>query len=462
MSSVVNIEFEEGTLLLSGGEGLQIPFEQWCIYDNRVDCWRADASAYADIVKFLYRNKIVYEDNARKYETLNLRLNGDKSARDYQQEAIEAWCRQEKRGIIVLPTGTGKTFVAQLAIERVQRSTIIIVPTIDLMVQWTRQLEEAFNTKVAMFGGGAHEFASITVTTYDSALLTVDSHGGEFGLMIVDECHHLPGNTYRHIAKAAIAPYRLGLSATPERNDLGDDNQLEELLGNICYRKDIRDLTDNVLASYRTERLYVELSTEEFEAYHSNRDIYLTFIRRHGIPINTKQGWSQFLIAAYKHAGGREALRAFFTQKRIALSGRAKIEKIWDLLKQHRQNRIIIFTADNRTAYEIGERFRLPVLTHHTKPGERKDFLERFRTGEYMCLVTSKVLNEGVDVPEADVGIVVSGSGSIREHVQRLGRILRPSAAKTAVLYEIISFGTNEFSISDRRRQHSAYERSDN
>ena len=84
--------------------------------------------------------------------------------------------------------------------------------------------------------------------------------------------------------------------------------------------------------------------------------------------------------------------------------------------------------------------------------------LARFRSGEHPILVTSKVLNEGVDVPEASVGIVVSGSGSTREHVQRLGRILRKSQGKQAVLYELVSRNTSEYHVSERRRQHSAYE----
>ena len=101
------------------------------------------------------------------------------------------------------------------------------------------------------------------------------------------------------------------------------------------------------------------------------------------------------------------------------------------------------------------------MLTHHTKAAERKNFLDAFREGRYPVLVTSKVLNEGIDVPEASVGVVVSGSGSTREHVQRLGRILRPVDGKRAVLYELISKGTSEFYVSDRRRQHRAYQRSD-
>ena len=99
------------------------------------------------------------------------------------------------------------------------------------------------------------------------------------------------------------------------------------------------------------------------------------------------------------------------------------------------------------------------MITHKTRPPERKEFLDRFRSGEYRVLVTSKVLNEGVDVPEAAVGIVVSGSGSSREHVQRLGRILRASEGKRAELYELVSEGTSEMGVSERRRKHRAYER---
>ena len=148
-------------------------------------------------------------------------------------------------------------------------------------------------------------------------------------------------------------------------------------------------------------------------------------------------------------------------QREIARAGKGKLDLLWQLINEHSQERILIFTADNQTAYQIGQRFRLPVLTHHTKIAERRSLLDAFRKGDLPVLVTSKILNEGVDVPEASVGIVVSGSGSIREHVQRLGRILRPAAGKQAVLYELISAGTSESYVSERRRHHRAYERPD-
>lgn len=98
------------------------------------------------------------------------------------------------------------------------------------------------------------------------------------------------------------------------------------------------------------------------------------------------------------------------------------------------------------------------MITHRTKPGERKEFLDLFRAGTYTVLVTSKVLNEGVDVPAVAVGIILSGSASVREHVQRLGRILRPAPGKEqALLYELVSAGTSEEGVSARRREHKAY-----
>ena len=99
------------------------------------------------------------------------------------------------------------------------------------------------------------------------------------------------------------------------------------------------------------------------------------------------------------------------------------------------------------------------MITHKTKAAERKEFLDRFRDGTYTVIVTSKVLNEGVDVPEASVGIVVSGSGSTREHVQRLGRILRSAKGKQAELFELVSQGTGEYYTSERRRSNRAYRR---
>ncbi|MBR0459688.1 MAG: DEAD/DEAH box helicase family protein [Victivallales bacterium] len=460
MNAPVTIRFQAGTLLLEAPQEASFPFLERCVWDSRVSCWRAPAIAYADIVLALYREHIPYDDQARAYETLSLQSHDSRTPRPYQQEALQTWLAAQRRGVVVLPTGTGKTVVAHLAMMACQRSTLVVVPTIDLMTQWTSQLEKTFCCPVGMLGGGSHDVLPLTVSTYDSALLQMEFIGNRFGLLVVDECHHLPSGMYQQLARAAIAPYRLGLSATPERND-GEDTALDELLGPICYRKDITDMEDGYLAPYSTILLPVQLPQDDWNEYQRQRAIYVQFVRQHRINLSSPQGWGQFLRACTRMPGGREAFTAYLAQKRIALGNQSKVQKVWELLLKHRGERILIFTADNHTAYLIGERFLLPVITHHTKAIERKEMLECFRAGEYPVLVTSKVLNEGVDVPEASVAIVVSGSGSTREHVQRLGRILRPSPGKSAILYEIITANTSESYTSDRRRQNSAYERFD-
>ena len=105
----------------------------------------------------------------------------------------------------------------------------------------------------------------------------------------------------------------------------------------------------------------------------------------------------------------------------------------------------------------MSSRFLVPAITHQTKPRERRAFLEAFASGALPVLATSRVLNEGVDVPSASVAVVLSGTATVREHVQRLGRILRPAPGKLAILYEVVTQGTTEEQVSARRRQHDAY-----
>ena len=160
----------------------------------------------------------------------------------------------------------------------------------------------------------------------------------------------------------------------------------------------------------------------------------------------------------YRSAEGRNAIRSFAIQKQISLSAEGKMKALAEILTRHNESRILIFTNDNKTAYYISCLFLLPLITHETKAKERKKILENFRNGSWPFLVNSRVLNEGVDVPEANVAVIISGTATVREHVQRLGRILRKQSGKTAILYEIVTADTGEVFTSRRRRGHIAYE----
>lgn len=457
MGTPLKIDFDKGTLILQNvPESLQSQLPD-ILWDERTLTHRAPAYRYRHIISQLRAHDLPYEDTARQFTVKEFANQKQVSPYPYQSEAIDAWHANGKRGVISLPTGAGKTFIAILLIADTQRPTLVHVPTIDLMHQWYEVLKEHFGQEVGLYGGGQHELQDLTVTTYQSAVMHAPHYGNRFGLAIYDECHHLPGDQYQYAAISSIAPFRLGLTATPERVD-GKESRLYALVGECCYEAQVQELSGKTLSEYRVVTIAVNMQDTERIQYEEARRTYLDFLKKARINMGTSRGWNTFLWKSSQSEEGRVAFKAYLTQKQLSFASTAKQEWVWKLIQRHRGDRILIFTQDNDTAYQIGTRFFLPVLTHQTKLKERNAFLNGFRDGTFSILVTSKVLNEGVDVPEANVAIIVSGSGSVREHVQRLGRILRKREGKQAVLYELISKKTSEQFVNKRRRQHHAYQ----
>lgn len=455
---MTTLQYELGTLLLDGALGDIGQVWPAFRFDSRTKQWRAPGFCYRDVVLKAIEDKISLVDRARSYQALELRLKEAIIPRPHQSGALAAWQQQGSRGVVALPTGAGKTILAVLAMVAKQRPTLVVVPTIDLLLQWQNVLKKFFGTEIGALGGGWKEILPVTVATYDSAYLSIESIGNRFGLIIFDECHHLPSTQYQMIARASIAPFRLGLSATVERAD-GKEEMIYELLGDLCYEGQIREMVETVLAPYDVVSVEVPLTAEEKDAYQKARGIYTSFIKNNRISFSGPEGWQDFIKKSATLPGGKAAMEAWREQKRLAQAATGKMDELWNIFMKHRGDRIIVFTQDNAMAYQIGKNFVLPVLTHQTRPKERKQMLEYFRQGSIDVLVTSKVLNEGVDVPEASIGVVISGSATVREHVQRLGRILRHQEGKRAVLYEVISKDTNEFYVNKRRRNHHAYQR---
>jgi superfamily II DNA or RNA helicase len=108
-------------------------------------------------------------------------------------------------------------------------------------------------------------------------------------------------------------------------------------------------------------------------------------------------------------------------------------------------------------AREISLRFLVPCLLNHCGKRERLEVLQGFAGGAYPVLVANQVLDEGVDLPQVNVAVVVGGTASTRQAKQRLGRILRKSGECRAVLYEVVCAGTREVQRSRRRRKSDAY-----
>lgn len=441
--------YDRGTLVLEGispPDGVREAFA----FDARVDVWRAPAYLYSQLLPHLRGH--LSANHAPSYKRLGLALLPSHTPYRHQDEALAAWKAAKGCGLVVLPTGAGKSLVGLMAMEWAGRSTLVVVPTLDLMHQWYAMLKAAFpDTRIGLIGGGYHEVEDLSVSTYDSAAIHAEKLGNRYGLLVFDEVHHLPSEFYRPAAMFSLAPYRLGLTATPERSDLRHEDLLW-LVGPLAYRREAAQLAGHVLAPYRVERIYVELSPSERQAYQKALEERDGFLRAQGISLGSLEGWSEFVKRSARSEAGRRAMKAHREARRIASAAPAKLRALEVILARHAHHKILLFTEDNDTAYTISRRYLIPCLSHQTKVKERQEMLERFRSGEYRALVTSKVLNEGVDVPDASVGVVLSGSSVARELVQRLGRIIRRAEGKQAVLYEIIAKSTREERVSERRR----------
>ncbi|NEO43576.1 MAG: DEAD/DEAH box helicase, partial [Moorea sp. SIO4A3] len=263
---------------------------------------------------------------------------------------------------------------------------------------------------------------------------------------------HLPTDFYKVIAEYAIAPYRLGLTATPDRSD-GRHWDLNGLIGPEVYRKSPDQLAGLALADHKVIQIKVKLSQKERDRYNSCMALRNDFLRTSNIHLGSIKGWQQFVIASARSQSGRRAMLAHREAKEIALGTDGKLRILLDLLAQHYPEKMLIFTNGNATLYRISQELLIPAITHQTPVKERHDILKRFREGEYRCLAASHVLNEGVDVPDARVAIILSGTGSSREYIQRLGRVLRKGkdGEKVALLYEVVAEDTSEERTSWRR-----------
>ncbi|CAN5512820.1 DEAD/DEAH box helicase family protein [soil metagenome] len=452
---MIDLTYDSGTLVATGNFSSTLP--EPFVWDDRTQQWRAPAGAYRKAVLELRASETPHKDNAAKFTRLQLESRVALEPRPYQKEALGAWRKAGLRGVVALPTGAGKTAVAMQAMSRTERSALVVVPTLTLLKQWYSVLSDAFgdSVQVGLLGGGYHEVTPLTVTTYDSAYIHAERYGDRFALVVYDEVHHLPADKYAVIPKMLLAPYSLGLSATPERPD-GGHELLPELVGGICYRRSPEDLAGTYLAPYELVRIPIELTAHERYDYAQAEAIYKDFLHKHQLSMRSPEDWQRFiLVAATSHSGGREALLAARRRREIQAGAMRKVVTLETLLRRHWDDKCIIFTKSVEEVYALSRRFLIPGITYETPARERKEILDRFREGRYRSIIASDVLNEGVDVPDANVAVILAGSASHREYVQRLGRILRPKDGKQATLYELVTTGTGEESSSRRRRERA-------
>ena len=444
------LTWDRGTVVMSGDVPDQIKSLSFVKFDPRVGRYRALAVYYPRIKAVLDSLGVPYEDRVFEPVCKSLEPVKRPSLRPYQEEALRRWLKG-RRGIVVLPTGAGKTYVAIEAVATLGEATLVVVPTVELVKQWERRLSEYFPGRVGVWYGEEKKEMCITVITYDSAYISIEQLGNKYPFLVFDEVHHLPSESYRQIAELSPAPHRLGLTATPERAD--DLHMLlPELVGPVVYRMAVSEAAGKYLAEFDVEVVKVGLSEEEMKRYKELEAIYKGYIRAKGLRFRSPSDFSKLVMLAGRSPEARRALEAWHEMRRILFESRSKVDAVADILRRHPDSKVLIFTEYTALAREVSRRYLIPEVTYDTPDQERELVIEMFRRGEIRAIVTGKVLDEGIDVPDVDVVVILGGTSSSRQYIQRIGRALRLKPHK-AKIYEVITAKTREVDISRRRRK---------
>jgi superfamily II DNA or RNA helicase len=445
----MRLVFDRGTLLLLDAEQPSLLADlPGALWDPRVHALRCPARLHERIVSELRKRLVPFTDELAAPSDGG--LHAAVELRPYQEAALAAWNLSGRRGVVVLPTGSGKTRVAVAAMAHTGIATLCLVPTRVLLDQWARAIEELTGVAPGRLGDGEREVKPVTVATFESGWRHMHQLGDRFGLLIVDEVHHFGCGVRDEALDMSSAQQRLGLTATPPAGKAAA--RLGELLGPVIYELRLDELAGEFLAPFETVVLHLDLSPSERHEYEALMIVFRDVLRRFRAHA-PDASWDEFARAAGATDEGRRALAAWRRTRRLLAFPESKRAMLAALLDRHRDARVVVFTADNATAYAISREHLVMPLTCHIGRRERERVLAHFKEGKLRALVSAQVLNEGLDVPDADIGIVVAGSKGEREHVQRVGRVLRPRPGKRALVYELVVRATGEVEQARRRRR---------
>jgi superfamily II DNA or RNA helicase len=367
----------------------------------------------------------------------------------WQKEALKAWQAAGSRGIVSAVTGAGKTRVALGAI-RMQLGrrgrVVVVVPTRTLQLQWFDILTETFpGRSVARLGAGYRQTLNdgqILVAIVDSGRnVSFDIPKGSNCLLVADECHRYASSANRRVLEEACNT-RLGLTATLERPDGLHRDVLEPYFGGIVYRLGYREaLAAKVIAPFRFAAVGASFTPRERAEYDELTDMLKELRTKliKGWDVRTEP-FADFLsdVERLIQNGPKSAAitagrwrTAWVRRRELLGQSKAKADVVLKIRKVFDDaDRSIVFCSTIQSAQDLGRALRAKgvsaaVHTSATTDEERKRILDVFSGGDISVLVTVQTLDEGVDVPEADLAVILGSTQNKRQMVQRMGRVIR-------------------------------------
>lgn len=380
----------------------------------------------------------------------------------WQAEGLAAWHARGERGVIQAVTGAGKTRVGIAAIadaHQAGRRAVVIVPTLVLLRQWADVISQLLPDLTISTDLSDTSAWQVMVTTVQSAMRRPALGPNEPGLLVADECHRYGAEVFSRALLPAYA-WRLGLTATLERGD-GGDEILRDYFGGICMDLGYeRALAEELISPYRFAFLSVPLTASERADYEQLDDelkrTRTTLLSIYDLPENPV---AEFLAAVSRLADDRSApgsglarfyMARFSARKRLLAETPMKRMALLGVSPAVRSSGgTIIFTQTQQASQDAAEALRTTgcaaVALYSDLDGqEREERLDLFRSGHTVAISAPRILDEGVDIPDADLGVVMASNRSRRQMIQRLGRVLRRRPGKTSRFVVMYAAGTVE------------------
>ncbi|WP_224268910.1 DEAD/DEAH box helicase [Haloprofundus salinisoli] len=351
-------------------------------------------------------------------DALNVELNVE--LRDYQQNWVDRFADQ-RSGVLVGPPGSGKTIAGMGVLAAVGGETLVLVPSRELAGQWRQKLLEhttLTENQIGEYHGGTKEIRPVTIATYQTA--GMDRHRQLFdsrawGLIVYDEVHHIPSRVFRRSADLQTK-HRLGLSATPIRED-DKEEDIFTLVG-------------------------PPIGTDWGKLFDAG------FVQEPEVEIRYVPWTDEMAENEYRSADGRERYK-------LAALNPAKVDEVRHLRGQHLDSKSLVFVDWLEQGEAFAEELDVPFISGEMPHYRRQQLLQQFRDGDLRTLVISRVGDEGIDLPNAEIAIVASGlGGSRRQGAQRAGRTMRPVG--NALMYVLATRGSPEEDFAERQLRHLA------
>ena len=380
---------------------------------------------------------------------------GEITLRDYQQEAVDSWFANGKQGIFAMATGTGKTYTAIGAVDKVLRSTnqstlvVIAVPYTHLASQWAESLSEwGYGSPWHLYGTANSSWkkdlsrliSDLNIGVRDQAIVltthktfahkdfraNIERSSCE-SLLIADEVHGVGSEQYRE-GLLDTYTWRLGLSATPKRyyDETGTEYLLNYFSG-IVYSYSLDDAIPEYLTPYEYHPVIVELTEDELSTY---------------------KGLSTKIAGEFnkEHPDEERLTRLMNQRARIIKSAEMKLGALKDILgSMGDRDHLLVYTNSQQMEDVQGILNSSDVIhhkfTYEEDSEQRAELLNGFERGAYDTLVAMKCLDEGVDVPATKQAILMSNSNNPKQFIQRRGRVLRRAddiGKEKAIIYDLI------------------------